>query len=131
MHLLLDTHIAVWAITDRAKLSPRAVDLLIDPVHRCFVSVASIWEIAIKNGLTRSAHADALLPAEVALNGFTDAGFSILAISPAHACAVEALPPHHGDPFDRLIVAQAKLEPMRLVTHDARLAPYSDLVFLV
>jgi PIN domain nuclease of toxin-antitoxin system len=68
---------------------------------------------------------------ETALNYFREAGYHLLTIKPEHAAAVETLPPHHADPFDRLLVAQALTEPLRLLTHDSQVARYSDSVLLV
>ncbi len=68
---------------------------------------------------------------EVALNHFRSAGYTLLNITPAHAAFVETLPRHHADPFDRILIAQALLVPLRLVTHDARLVRYSDTIVQV
>jgi PIN domain nuclease of toxin-antitoxin system len=126
MRLLLDTHIALWAVTANAGLSTQAQALIMaaDEVH---VSVATLWEIAIKHALARG---DRPVSAALALRAFEDAGYQLLKITPAHALAVESLPPWHKDPFDRLLVAQAITEPLRLLTADAVLAGYSELVVL-
>ena len=85
----------------------------------------SIWEIAIKHSLGRG---DMPVSGEDALRYFRDSGFGILAIEAEHAAAVGTLANHHHDPFDRLLVAQAVTEPMRLITRDALVARYSDTI---
>jgi PIN domain nuclease of toxin-antitoxin system len=128
MKLLLDTHIALWAITDDPKLSLRARELILTPRNLVWVSAVSIWEISIKHGLGRG---DMPISGSDALEFFRQAGYRMLPVSPEHAAAVEALPSHHTDPFDRLLVAQSLTEPLRLLTHDANVARYSDTVILV
>lgn len=90
-----------------------------------WVSVAILWEIAIKHSLGRG---DMPVSARDAAGYFGESGFRLLAIQPEHALAVENLPPLHADPFDRLLVAQALVEPMRLLTHDAAVARYGGVV---
>lgn len=128
MNLLLDTHIALWAITDSPKLPARARELIAAPRNTVWVSAASIWEIAIKHSLGRG---DMPVSGEQALRFFQQAGYRLLAVEPEHAAAVGDLPAHHADPFDRLLVAQAQVEPMRLLTHDVQVARYSDMVVRV
>lgn len=128
MNLLLDTHIALWALTDSPKLSSAARELILAPRSRVWVSAVSVWEIAIKHSLGRG---DMPISGEEALRYFQRAGYQLLSIDPEHAVAVEKLPPVHQDPFDRLLVAQALAEPMRLLTHDAMVARYSDTIILV
>lgn len=128
MNLLLDTHVALWAITDHPKLSPKARDLILTPRATIWVSAASLWEITIKHGLGRG---DMPISGQEALQYFRQAGYQLLAIEPEHVVAVSELPAHHQDPFDRLLVAQALVEPMRLLTHDATVARYSDTIILV
>ena len=130
MRLLLDTHVAIWAMTDRPRIRPHGLAMIADAANTVFVSAASIWEIAIKHALGKRRGAPPFSAAE-ADRHFRDAGFVLLDITPAHAAAVEKLPLLHGDPFDRMLVAQALTEPMRLLTADARVAKYSDLVSLV
>lgn len=119
---------ALWAITDSPKLSTKARDLILAPRTSVWISTASLWEIAIKHGLARD---DMPVSGHDALNHFRQAGYRLLGIEPEHAVAVEGLPSHHQDPFDRLLVAQALVEPMRLITHDATVARYSDTILLV
>ncbi|MEI2737034.1 MAG: type II toxin-antitoxin system VapC family toxin [Rhodoblastus sp.] len=125
MRLLLDTHIAIWSLTDPDMLSSRVRALLSDPDNDVYISAASIWEIAIKHALGKRAGAPPF-GAQEAIGVFSEVGYDFLAVSPDHAAAVETLPMHHADPFDRLLVAQALIEPMRLVTADPMVARYSD-----
>ena len=129
MKLLLDTHVAVWALKTPEKLSPEIFALLDRNSGEVFVSAVTVWEIAIKHPLNKRRDAPPFSAAE-SLRLFTEAGFTLLDITPAHAAAVETLPPIHADPFDRLLVAQALTEPMRLVTADALVARYSDTIIL-
>ncbi len=128
MRLLLDTHIALWAIVDDQRLSARARELLEDLDNQAFVSAASIWEISIKH--VRRTSAMPISGAEALLR-FRQAGYELLEISPQHAAAVGGLPPLHGDPFDRMLVAQALFEPMRLLTADVQLAAYDPSIIKV
>jgi PIN domain nuclease of toxin-antitoxin system len=128
VNLLLDTHVALWAITDSPRLSTRARDLIGGQNAQVWVSAASVWEIAIKHALGRG---DMPVSGKQALRYFQDSGYQLLAIEAEHAAAVEELPAHHQDPFDRILVAQALVEPMRLLTHDATVAKYSDAFVVV
>ena len=128
MNLLLDTHIALWAITDNPNLAPKARQMIAEPRNTIWVSTVSLWEIAIKHSLERG---DMPVSSQDALGYFRQAGYRLLGIEPEHAVAVEGLPKHHTDPFDRLLVAQALVEPMRLITHDAKVALYSDTIIYI
>jgi PIN domain nuclease of toxin-antitoxin system len=128
MRLLLDTHIALWALTDDPRLSPRARALINDPANQVIVSAATVWEIAIKHALGRD---DMPISGDEALDWFRRAGYDLLPISPAHAAAIEHLPEHHRDPFDRLLVAQAITEPLRLLSRDPLVIRYGDAVIAV
>jgi PIN domain nuclease of toxin-antitoxin system len=128
VNLLLDTHIALWAIVDSPRLSGVARELILAPRATIWISSASIWEIAIKHGLARG---DMPVSGQEALGYFRAAGYLFLPVEPEHAAALEGLPSHHQDPFDRLLIAQALAEPMRLLTHDEVVAHYSDTVQLV
>jgi PIN domain nuclease of toxin-antitoxin system len=129
--LLLDTHVALWAIADDDRLSAKARRLIDDEENDIVVSAATVWEISIKHALARGGPNDMPISGEEALGYFKDAGFELLNISPTHAAAVEALPPLHADPFDRILIAQALTTPLRLLTHDQRIVGYSDLVIAV
>lgn len=129
MNLLLDTHIALWAIADDPRLSARARALILDPAAQLHVSAVSLWEIAIKFALQRGA--DPMpISAATALGHFRASGYAIAPVTPSHVLTLEILPRHHDDPFDRLLVATALSEPYRLVSHDARLADYGPLVIV-
>ena len=131
MRLLLDTHIALWEITDDSRLRAGVRRRLRDEANVIFVSVISLWEIAIKYARPRGRPDDMPISSQDALKYFVDAGYQILDVSAPHALAVEALPILHRDPFDRMLVAQARAEPMRLLTADAAVAAYGEGVELV
>jgi PIN domain nuclease of toxin-antitoxin system len=128
MQILLDTHILIWAQLEPMKLSPRARDLLIDPNNEILFSAASIWEIAIKAQLGRTNFR--ARPDQIAKAALSD-DFIELPVDSDVAASVVDLPLLHFDPFDRLLIAQAKHLPARLLTVDKKLVPYSDLVMLV
>lgn len=128
MNLLLDTHVALWAITDSPKLSQKARDLIQSPKTIVWVSTANVWEIAIKHSLGRG---DMPVSSQDAVRYFQQSGYRFLPVEAEHAVAVEELPAHHQDPFDRILVAQALIEPMRLLTHDPLVALYSDTIIKV
>ena len=125
MRLLLDTHIFLWAVTANRRLKPKVREYLLE-AESVFVSAASIWEISIKSRLGKL-DGDPLVLA----NSIPESGFEELAISAKHAAAVHTLPMHHADPFDRMILAQAFLEPLRLVTADRALAAYGGSIEFV
>lgn len=116
--LLLDTHALLWWLAEDPRLSPDVQADVADPATRVVVSVASLWEIAIKRGLGRLDVPDSL-PRDV-----TAEGFETLTIDPGHAWAAGALPPHHRDPFDRLLVAQSRAEGLAIASRDAVLDAY-------
>ena len=122
---MLDTHVALWAITDSPKLSKKSREMIELPKSSIWISAATIWEIAIKRSLGRG---DMPVSSQEAMRYFGESGYRFLPVEPEHAAAVEDLPAHHADPFDRILVAQALVEPMRLITHDAMVACYSDTI---
>lgn len=125
MRFLLDTHIFLWAVAGSPLLKP-AVRRAIASADQVFVSAASIWEVAIKARLGKiEADPDELVAA------IETSGFMELPVRAAHAAGVARLALHHSDPFDRLLVAQAIAEPLKLLTADAVLAKYSDIVVVV
>lgn len=128
MNLLLDTQVALWAITDNPKLSQKARDLIQSPKTSVWVSVANVWEIAIKHALGRG---DMPVSSQDALRYFQESDYRLLPVEAEHVVAVEELPMHHQDQFDRILVAQALVEPMRLMTHDSLVALYSDTIIKV
>ncbi|MFC3675568.1 type II toxin-antitoxin system VapC family toxin [Ferrovibrio xuzhouensis] len=122
MRLLLDTNAFLWALDDLDRLLPDARTALRSSDNDLFVSMASLWEIAIKVGtgkLTAGLDWESYLPRM---------GATLLGIEPAHARAVADLPLLHRDPFDRMLVAQARIEDLILVTHDRQLADYDITV---
>ncbi len=123
MRLLLDTHIALWAASDDPKLSPSARIIIGDPENTILVSVVSLWEIAIKQSLRglRAIRDPLPLTLEAASEAFSESGFDILDVTPEHVLALAILPLHHGDPFDRMLVAQASSESLGLLTSDRKL----------
>ena len=131
MRLLLDTHVALWAVADVGKLSEPAKRLISDEANEIFVSAASLWEIAIKRALAGQRIGRMPVTAATALDCFGQAGYRLLDISASHAVAVETLPAHHADPFDRILIAQALAEPMRLLTADAKMPVYGDVVIRI
>lgn len=128
MNLLLDTHVALWAITDHPALGREARSLILATSNSIHVSAASIWEIAIKHALRKKSMP---LSAGQAVSWFAKAGYSLLPVTAEHAVQIEKLPALHADPFDRILVAQAITAPMRLITHDGMVARYSDTVILI
>ena len=122
--MLLDTQVYLWYLADSRKLSGKA-KREIASAEEVFVSAASIWEAAIKAALGKLIAAPDDLVAGIGGSGFVE-----LPVSARHAARVMALPQHHRDPFDRLLLAQAIDEPLHLLTADATLRRYSDLVVL-
>ena len=123
MNLLLDTHAFLWWIADDEQLSVAAREAISDPDNEILVSAASAWEIAIKVGLGRlklPAPAKRFVPRQLQRNGFVS-----LPIQLEHALAVEDLPKHHKDPFDRLLVAQSRVDKLTLVTNDPLIQRYN------
>ena len=125
MRLLLDTQIFLWSVTDDRKLTKAARKLILD-ADDVFVSSASIWEASIKAGLGKLDVDVNLLVSEIEASGFSE-----LPVRAVHAAMVRDLPDIHRDPFDRLLVAQALSEPLRLLTSDGHLSKYTDLVVTV
>ncbi|RXZ36930.1 type II toxin-antitoxin system VapC family toxin [Oxalobacteraceae bacterium CAVE-383] len=125
MRLLLDTHIYLWAVTGSRKLS-KATRKLITDADEVFVSSASIWEASIKIGLGKLDADVHQLVEEIEASGFKE-----LPVRAAHAALVCDLPDIHRDPFDRILVAQALSEPLRLITADGHLGAYTDLVITI
>lgn len=118
MRLLLDTHAAIWLINDDERLSDRARRATTDRANTVLLSAALVWEIAIKRALGKLDVPDGYV---ASLLGYA---FVPLEITLQHAEAVERLPPHHGDPFDRMLIAQARVEGASIVTRDPRFARY-------
>ncbi len=119
MNLLLDTCVLLWWLDDPDLLSKEASTAIEDPDNEIIVSVVSAWEIAIKRALGKLESPDNLK--EV----ITDSGFELMPIDYEHAWQVKDLPPHHRDPFDRLLVVQASVERLTLVARDPKLKAYN------
>lgn len=119
MNLLLDTHVFLWAVDDDPNLSPAARAAILDGRNIVYVSAATAWEISIKRGIGKLKTPQGDYLEELELHRFTP-----LNITTEHALAVEGLPPHHKDPFDRILVAQAREERLTIITHDKRLSLY-------
>lgn len=116
--LLLDTHALLWALSDDGTLAEDARAAIVGGRTRVLVSTVSIWEIVIKRGLGKlDAPGDLLAQLE-------DARFEVLTMTAEHALEVGELPDHHRDPFDRLLVAQARIERLTIVTRDSRIREY-------
>ena len=122
MTLLLDTHLLLWAAGDPGRLSSKAQGLLSDPATELIFSTASIWEVVIKNALGRS---DFSVDPRQLRNGLIQNDYSELEIRSEHALAVGSLPPIHKDPFDRILIAQAQVENVTLLTTDDMVVRYS------
>jgi PIN domain nuclease of toxin-antitoxin system len=119
--LLLDTQLLLWAAGQPERLSARARKLLDDPRNELLFSAASLWEVAIKSALGRE---DFQVEPRLLRRGLLDNGYVELPVTSEHAVGIDTLPPHHMDPFDRLLLAQALVEGVVLLTADAQLARY-------
>lgn len=119
MNLLLDTHTFLWAIDDNPNLSSEARAAITDGKNIVFVSAVTAWEISIKKSIGKLS-----LPGGSYMDELSAHRFTPLDITTDHALAVETLPQHHKDPFDRLLIAQAQLENLTLVTRDPRIKQY-------
>jgi len=128
MRLLLDTHILIWAAVEPERLSRTAGSLIEDVGNEIVFSAVSLWEIAIKTGRGRDDFQ--IDPGQFRRNLF-DNGYAELAVTGAHAAALANLPPLHKDPFDRMLVAQAMIEGLTLVTADPAVAKYQGPIRLV
>jgi len=128
MKLLLDTHLLLWAAALPNRLSAAALKLIDNPANELFFSAASIWEVAIKRGLGRS---DFQADPRLFRRGLLDNGYSELPILSDHVVAIDSLPLIHKDPFDRLLVAQAMVEGISLLTADSVVAQYPGPVRMV
>jgi PIN domain nuclease of toxin-antitoxin system len=128
MKLLLDTHILLWTIAESRRLSAGARALIGDAGSEITFSVVSLWEVAIKTGRGR---ADFRIDAGLLRRSLLDNGYAELAVSGAHVVALASLPPRHRDPFDRMLVAEAMVEGVTLVTGDRAVARYPGPIRLV
>jgi len=126
--LLLDTHLLLWAAESSRRVPRRARTLISNPENDLLFSVASLWEIAIKSSLNRP---DFQVDARTLRRGLLDNGYIELPILSEHAVAIDTLPPIHKDPFDRLLIAQAAMEGITLLTDDSMVAKYPGPISLV
>jgi len=131
--LLLDTHVFVWAKTFDRPLKAGIVDSIVDPANEVFVSLATAWELGIKAATGKlTGDTSALIGSQARFESIlNDSRFNLLSIFTSHIFAVRNLPLHHRDPFDRLLVAQAIVERMTLITVDRRLEAYTGLNMIV
>ena len=125
MKLLLDTHLLLWAAGQPEKLSAAALALIEAPENQLLFSAASLWEIAIKAGLDRD---DFVVEPGLIRRGLLDNGYEELPVNSAHAVALTGLPAIHKDPFDRILVAQAQVEGILLLTSDDIVSRYPGAV---
>lgn len=128
MKLLLDTHLLLWAAGQPDRLSNEARTLIDSPVNELYFSAASIWEVVIKSGLGRD---DFRADARVLRRGLLDNAYAELPVGSEHVIAIDGLPAIHKDPFDRILVAQAQVEGITLLTVDPLLARYPGPVRVV
>ena len=122
MRYLLDTHAFLWLATDDPQLTEAARAIFVDTEQECFLSAASVWEMAIKSSLGKLALAASL---SHLVHGGLERGLRLLDVTASHGYLVERLPFHHRDPFDRILVAQAIHEGMHLVSRDGQLDAYA------
>ena len=128
MKVLLDTHVLLWAAGEQARLAQDARELIEDRDTELVFSAVSIWEVAIKNGLGRD---DFSVDPRLLRRGLLENGYTELAVTGSHAVAVDSLPPLHKDPFDRMLVAQAQVEGIILLTADSAVASYGGSIRMV
>ena len=128
MRLLLDTHALLWVFTDPRQIPPHVRTLIADVRNSVSYSAVTILEIAM--GRAAGRRGAPKLNAEDANKLARGAGYELVSITDAHAAAVETIAPHHPDPFDKLLLAQAQIEGLQLVTHDATLAQYDSRTIL-
>lgn len=124
MRLLLDTHALIWLLTDRRHVPPHIQLLVADTRNQVYVSAVSVFEVAARNSAARRGGFN--LSADDLIAASSEADFQMLSLQPEHAAAVETIASYHGDPFDRLLLAQAQVEGLQLVTHDQELAQYDS-----
>jgi len=128
MKFLLDTHLLLWAAGQPNRLSAAARKLIDAPTNELLFSAASIWEVAIKRGLGRS---DFQADPRLLRRGLLDNGYSELPVLSDHVVAIDTLPPIHKDPFDRLLVSQATVEGITLLTADSVVAQYQGPIRVI
>jgi len=128
MKFLLDTHALIWLLSDPKRLPQRIRTMLTDARNETYASAVNIFEVASRNSAARRFNYN--VSAEEVLVATREAGIDLIDLKPEHAAAVENIANFHGDPFDRLLLAQAQSEGLQLVTHDERLAQYDSRTIL-
>lgn len=128
MKFLLDTHILLWAAGSPEKLSQQAKSIIEETENELFFSAASLWEISIKKGLGRP---DFKVDSRVLRRALIDNGYQELSITGLHSISIEDLPDIHKDPFDRILLSQATVEGVTLLTSDKKIAQYRGPIQLV
>ena len=123
MNLLLDTHVLLWAASEPQRLPAKARTMLLDPANQLVFSAASLWEITIKGSLGR---ADFKVDTRRLWRMLLVNGYRELPVTSEHAVAVNELPALHKDPFDRILVAQARVEGLLMLTADKMVAKYGE-----
>jgi PIN domain nuclease of toxin-antitoxin system len=126
MNILLDTHILLWTLTGDQRLPQQAIDIISDMNNRIYYSIASVWEVEIKNGIGKMPISGEMLVAYC-----KQSGFSLLGIKEQHIFQLKTLNrdinvPKHNDPFDRIMLAQAKTENFKFITHDMLIEQYNE-----
>lgn len=128
MAFMIDTHLLLWAAVDSRKLSRAARKIILGENTELLFSAAAIWEVVVKAGLGR---ADFQIDAALLRRGLLAGGWREVGVTGEHAIALSALPTHHRDPFDRIMIAQSRIEGHTLVTGDAMVAKYGDHILKV
>ena len=128
MKILIDTHIALWALIDDPKMPKEAKNILMDENNEIYYSTASVWEVAIKHSIRPS---DMIVDGRLFEKGCEDNGYRVLPIFNHHTFVLDSLKrqdaaPKHNDPFDRLLICQSKAEGMKFLTHDSLLSGYDE-----
>ena len=128
MKILIDTHIALWALMDDPKMPKEAKKILMDENNEIYFSTASVWEVAIKHSIRPN---DMIVDGRLFEKGCEDNGYKVLPIFNHHTFVLDSLrrqddAPKHNDPFDRLLICQSKVEGMKFLTHDSLLSGYDE-----
>ncbi len=122
MKVLIDTHVFLWFILGQRQCSTSARAIIESPTNNCLISIASLWEIGIKHTLGKL---ELHKPIKDFFEAIRSGGFAAMPIEPAHIIELSRLPLHHRDPFDRMLIAQAKVEGMKLLTADPQFNRYN------
>jgi PIN domain nuclease of toxin-antitoxin system len=128
VRVLIDTHVALWALLDDPKMPKKAVEILMDENNEIYYSTASVWEVAVKHCIRPD---DMIVDGKLFEKGCEDNGYKVLPIYNRHTFALGSLKrsvdaPKHNDPFDRLLICQSKTEGMKFLTHDSLLSDYNE-----